>query len=98
MVRPKIVKSLHYCPATKKTLEKKYTDFTSYETLPTSNAYPKEDENKNPLETEFGKSVYKDHQMFSIQVNIFGFLFMNKTFWLQGIARIGPSRQSSPEY
>jgi DNA replication licensing factor MCM3 len=59
---------LHYCPATKKTLEKKYSDFTSYEALTTSNAYPKEDENKNPLETEFGKCVYKDHQVFSIQV------------------------------
>uniref|UniRef100_A0A914CBQ2 DNA replication licensing factor MCM3 n=3 Tax=Acrobeloides nanus TaxID=290746 RepID=A0A914CBQ2_9BILA len=66
-VRPKVVKSVHYCPATKKTLEKKYTDFTSYDTFPTSNAYPTEDENKNPLETEFGLSVYKDHQLFSIQ-------------------------------
>lgn len=26
-----------------------------------------QDENKNPLETEFGLSVYKDHQTFSIQ-------------------------------
>lgn len=49
-------------------MEKKYSDFTSYEALLTSNAYPKEDENKNPLETEFGKCVYKDHQVFSIQV------------------------------
>lgn len=48
-------------------MEKKYTDFTSYEAIPTSNAYPKEDENKNPLETEFGKCVYKDHQIFSMQ-------------------------------
>uniref|UniRef100_A0A915M314 DNA replication licensing factor MCM3 n=1 Tax=Meloidogyne javanica TaxID=6303 RepID=A0A915M314_MELJA len=55
LVRPKIVKSSHFCPATKKIMEKKYTDFTSYEAIPTSNAYPKEDENKNPLETEFGK-------------------------------------------
>ncbi|KAL3087996.1 hypothetical protein niasHT_026417 [Heterodera trifolii] len=67
LVRPKIVKSTHYCPATKKTLEKKYTDLTSYDAYPTNNAYPKEDENKNPLETEFGKCVYKDHQVFSIQ-------------------------------
>ncbi|KAI6243918.1 DNA replication licensing factor MCM3 [Aphelenchoides fujianensis] len=66
-VRPKVVKSVHYCPATKKTLERKYTDLTSYDSFPSSNTYPKEDENKNPLETEFGLSVFKDHQVFSIQ-------------------------------
>ena len=67
-VRPKVVRSVHYCPATKKTLERKYTDLTSYEAFPSSNVYPTEDENKNPLETEFGLSTYKDHQTFSIQV------------------------------
>ncbi|KAK6739806.1 hypothetical protein RB195_008354 [Necator americanus] len=66
-IRPKVVKSVHYCPATKKTLEKRYTDLTSYESFPSSNVYPTEDENKNPLETEFGLSTYKDHQSFSIQ-------------------------------
>uniref|UniRef100_A0A7E4UWU3 DNA replication licensing factor MCM3 n=1 Tax=Panagrellus redivivus TaxID=6233 RepID=A0A7E4UWU3_PANRE len=66
-VRPKIVKSVHFCPATKKTLEKKYTDATSYDSFPTSNAYPTEDENKNPLETEVALSQYKNHQTFSIQ-------------------------------
>ncbi|EPB66019.1 hypothetical protein ANCCEY_14895, partial [Ancylostoma ceylanicum] len=66
-VRPKVVKSVHYCPATKKTLEKRYTDLTSYESFPSSNVYPTEDENKNPLETEFGLSTYKDHQSFSVQ-------------------------------
>ncbi|MFH4973686.1 hypothetical protein AB6A40_000395 [Gnathostoma spinigerum] len=67
MVRPKIVRSVHYCPATKKILERKYTDLTSYEAFPSSAAYPTEDENKNPLETEFGLSTYKDHQTFTIQ-------------------------------
>ncbi|KHJ91112.1 MCM2/3/5 family protein [Oesophagostomum dentatum] len=67
VVRPKVVKSVHYCPATKKTLEKRYTDLTSYESFPSSNVYPTEDENKNPLETEFGLSTYKDHQTFSVQ-------------------------------
>ncbi|KAE9548878.1 hypothetical protein FO519_007903 [Halicephalobus sp. NKZ332] len=66
-VRPKITKSVHYCPATKKTVEKKYTDSTSYDTFPTSNAFPTEDENKNPLETEVALSTYKNHQTFSIQ-------------------------------
>uniref|UniRef100_A0A915DLE0 DNA replication licensing factor MCM3 n=1 Tax=Ditylenchus dipsaci TaxID=166011 RepID=A0A915DLE0_9BILA len=67
LVRPKIVKSVHHCPATKKKMEKKYTDLTCYDSFQSSNAYPKEDENKNPLETEFGLCTFKDHQMFSIQ-------------------------------
>lgn len=29
-VRPKVAKSVHYCPSTKKTLERNYTDLTSY--------------------------------------------------------------------
>ncbi|CAI4228766.1 unnamed protein product [Auanema sp. JU1783] len=66
-VRPKVVRSVHYCPATNKTLERKYNDLTSYEGLLTSNVYPTEDENKNPLETEFGLSTYKDHQTYTIQ-------------------------------
>lgn len=28
-MRPKIVRSVHYCPTTKKTMERKYTDMTS---------------------------------------------------------------------
>ncbi|VDN58465.1 unnamed protein product [Dracunculus medinensis] len=67
IIRPKVVKSVHYCSATKKTIERVYTDFTSYEAFPSSNVYPTEDENKNPLETEFGLCTYKDHQTFSIQ-------------------------------
>ncbi|KAK0403830.1 hypothetical protein QR680_017145 [Steinernema hermaphroditum] len=66
-VRPKVVRSVHYCPATGKTLERKYTDLTSYDAFPTSTVYPTEDENKNPLETEFGLSTYKNHQTFTIQ-------------------------------
>ncbi|TKR80367.1 hypothetical protein L596_014451 [Steinernema carpocapsae] len=66
-VRPKVVRSVHYCPATGKTLERKYTDLTSYDAFPSSTVYPTEDENKNPLETEFGLSHYKNHQTFTIQ-------------------------------
>jgi len=40
MVHPKVVKSVHYCPATSKTLERKYSDLTSLESFPTSAAYP----------------------------------------------------------
>ncbi|CAI2354109.1 unnamed protein product [Caenorhabditis sp. 36 PRJEB53466] len=66
-VRQKLITSVHYCPATNKVLEKKFADFTMLETIVTNNAYPTEDENKNPLETEFGHSIYKDHQTFTIQ-------------------------------
>ena len=40
MVHPKVVKSVHYCPATTKTIERKYSDLTSLESFPTSAAYP----------------------------------------------------------
>lgn len=40
LVRPKVVKSVHYCPATGKTMERKYTDLTSLEPFPTSAVYP----------------------------------------------------------
>ena len=40
MVHPKVVKSVHYCPATGKTIERKYSDLTSLSSFPTSAAYP----------------------------------------------------------
>ncbi|PIO28802.1 hypothetical protein AB205_0047490 [Aquarana catesbeiana] len=62
LVRPKVVRSVHYCPATKKTIERKYTDMTSLDAFPST-----ADEENNPLETEFGLSLYKDHQTITIQ-------------------------------
>uniref|UniRef100_A0A8C5C8Q2 DNA replication licensing factor MCM3 n=1 Tax=Gadus morhua TaxID=8049 RepID=A0A8C5C8Q2_GADMO len=67
LVRPKVVRSVHYCPATKKTSERKYTDMTSLEAFPSSSIYPTKDEENNPLETEFGLSAYKDHQTVTVQ-------------------------------
>lgn len=67
LVRPKVVRSVHYCPATKKTMERKYSDLTSLDAFPTTSAYPTKDDDGNPLETEFGLSSYKDHQTFTIQ-------------------------------
>ncbi|KAE8598661.1 hypothetical protein XENTR_v10016897 [Xenopus tropicalis] len=67
LVRPKVLRSVHYCPATKKTLERKYTDLTSLEAFPSSSIYPTKDEENNPLETEYGLSTYRDHQTLSIQ-------------------------------
>lgn len=40
---------------------------TSFEAVPSGAAYPTRDEDGNLLETEYGLSVYKDHQMLSIQ-------------------------------
>ncbi|XP_066553734.1 DNA replication licensing factor MCM3 [Amia ocellicauda] len=67
LVRPKVVRSVHYCPATQKTMERKYSDLTSLEPFPSSSIYPTKDEENNPLETEFGLSIYKDHQTITIQ-------------------------------
>jgi len=67
LVRPKVVKSVHFCPATGKTLERTYTDLTSLEAYPSSVAYPTTDDDGNPLQTEYGLSKYKDHQTLSIQ-------------------------------
>ncbi|KAK7487331.1 hypothetical protein BaRGS_00021420 [Batillaria attramentaria] len=67
LIHPKVVRSVHYCPATKKTLERRYTDMTSLDARPSGGIYPTKDEDGNLLETEYGLSVYKDHQTFSIQ-------------------------------
>ena len=40
LVRPKIVRSVHYCPATKKSIERRYTDLTSFDAFPSSAVYP----------------------------------------------------------
>jgi len=67
LIRPKVVRSVHYCPTTKKTIERRYTDMTSLKAFPSTAAYPTKDEDGNALETEFGLSVYRDHQTFTIQ-------------------------------
>jgi DNA replication licensing factor MCM3 len=67
LVHPKVVKSVHYCPDTTQSLERSYRDATSIDGLPTSGLYPKEDEEGHPLVTEYGLSVYKNHQTLTIQ-------------------------------
>ncbi|XP_060826867.1 DNA replication licensing factor Mcm3 [Bombus pascuorum] len=67
LVRPKVVRSVHYCNVTHTVIERTYTDFTSFEAFPQSAVYPTTDEDGNPLETEFGLSTYKDHQTLTIQ-------------------------------
>ncbi|KAG4305372.1 hypothetical protein PORY_000928 [Pneumocystis oryctolagi] len=68
LVRPKVVKSVHYCEKTNLFHYREYRDATAIgNELPTSTVYPTQDENGNPLTTEFGYSVYRDHQTISIQ-------------------------------
>ncbi|VDO01193.1 unnamed protein product [Rodentolepis nana] len=67
VVRPKVACSVHYCPATKKTIERRYADMSSLDAFPSSGAYPTKDESGNLLETEYGLSTYQDHQKITIQ-------------------------------
>ena len=59
LIKPKINKSVHYCPATQKSTERTYSDLTSLDAFPSSAAYPTQDEDGNPLQTEFGLSTYR---------------------------------------
>ncbi|KAI4295415.1 hypothetical protein L6164_035463 [Bauhinia variegata] len=67
LVRPKVVKSVHFCPSTKSFTTREYRDITSNMGLPTGSVYPTRDENGNLLVTEYGLCKYKDHQTLSMQ-------------------------------
>ncbi|KAH6765243.1 Minichromosome maintenance family protein [Perilla frutescens var. frutescens] len=67
LVRPKVVKSVHFCPVTEKFTVREYRDITSNIGLPTGSVYPTRDDNGNLLVTEFGLCTYKDHQSLSMQ-------------------------------
>ncbi|PIA41539.1 hypothetical protein AQUCO_02200162v1 [Aquilegia coerulea] len=67
LVRPKVVKSVHFCPTTGQFTNREYRDITSNVGLPTGSVYPTRDENGNLLVTEYGLCKYKDHQTLSMQ-------------------------------
>lgn len=76
LVRPKVVRSVHYCPAKQGHVVRDYRDATCISIgleaggrpmLPTNSTYPSKDKDGNPLETEYGLSTYKDHQSVTIQ-------------------------------
>ncbi|PWA66926.1 AAA+ ATPase domain-containing protein [Artemisia annua] len=67
LVRPKVVKSVHYCPTTNQFTSREYRDITSTMGLPTGSVYPTRDDNGNLLVTEYGMCNYKDHQTLSMQ-------------------------------
>lgn len=69
LVRPKMEKSVHYCPETQLFHYREYRDAaTSTSNLPPTSALtPQTDDEGNVLETEFGFCVFRDHQRISIQ-------------------------------
>ena len=67
LIRPKVVRSVHYNEAKKQFHFREYQDQTMGNGATTSNVYPQEDEHGNPLITEYGLSTYRDHQTISIQ-------------------------------
>ena len=67
LVRPKVLRSTHYCPATGKFTSKEYRDATSFSGVATGSAYPSKDEEGNVLQTEYGLCEYLDHQTISLQ-------------------------------
>ncbi|PVV03370.1 hypothetical protein BB560_002150 [Smittium megazygosporum] len=84
LVRPKIIRSVHYSEKKATFYSKLYKDQTSTNnafinsvkqpqllnqnsSAFSSTGYPKEDDEGNPLTTEFGLSCYKNHQTINIQ-------------------------------
>ncbi|KAA6417220.1 MAG: DNA replication licensing factor MCM3 protein 1-like [Trebouxia sp. A1-2] len=67
LVRPKVVKSVHYCEKTRQFTTKEYRDVTSTSGQPTGAVYPQRDDQGNPLTTEFGLCKYKDHQIIMLE-------------------------------
>lgn len=68
LVRPKVLKSIHYSEKGKKHYMREYRDaLTPGNPVPTGAVYPTHDDNGDPLITEFGFSTYRDHQTIGIQ-------------------------------
>ena len=69
LVRPKMLKSVHYCPDTSLFHSREYRDATSSTSNlpPTSSVTPQTDEQGRPLQIEYGFSTFRDHQRISIQ-------------------------------
>ncbi|KAI5295418.1 MCM DNA helicase complex subunit [Ascosphaera acerosa] len=68
LVRPKIIRSVHYSEKKDEFLFRTYRDQTMTASGAVSlNVYPQEDDDGNPLVTEHGYCTYRDHQTMSIQ-------------------------------
>ena len=69
LVRPKMLKSVHYSPDESQFYYREYRDATSSTSNlpPTSSVTPQTDEQGRPLQIEYGFSTFRDHQRISIQ-------------------------------
>ncbi|KAK6202708.1 uncharacterized protein RJT21DRAFT_21255 [Scheffersomyces amazonensis] len=68
LVRPKIIRSVHYAEETKRFHTREYKDqTTSFDPISTPAIYPQEDMEGHRLTTEYGYSTYRDHQKISVQ-------------------------------
>ncbi|KAM0252382.1 hypothetical protein ACHAQJ_007714 [Trichoderma viride] len=67
LIRPKVVRSVHYNETKDKFHFREYQDQTMTNGVTTSSVYPQEDDEGNPLTTEYGFCTYRDHQTISIQ-------------------------------
>lgn len=68
LVRPKLLRSIHYAAKTGRHFMREYRDSTTPgNPIPTGAVYPTQDDDGNALITEFGYSTYRDHQTLSIQ-------------------------------
>ena len=68
LVRPKVVKSVHYNERKNTFVFREYRDQTMSANAPASTSvYPQRDKDGDPLITEYGYCTYRDHQTISIQ-------------------------------
>lgn len=68
LVRPKVIRSVHYADATGRFHAREYRDqTTSFDPISTPAIYPTEDLEGHKLTTEYGYSTYRDHQKISVQ-------------------------------
>lgn len=68
LVRPKVIRSVHYAEKTARFYAKLYRDnTTSFDAITTPAVYPLEDPDGNKLTPEYGFSTYRDHQKISVQ-------------------------------
>lgn len=68
LVRPKVIKSVHYNERKTTFHFREYRDQTmSASGAASTSVYPTEDDEGNPLITEYGHCLYRDHQTISIQ-------------------------------